>query len=344
MLTVYSEDHKKHAAKYELTFGQFVPAHEKPERAEMVLQRVRAVGLGEVVAPVEFGPAPRARVHSEAFLAFLESAWARWAEETGSDADALPEAWPTRGLRQIEPETILGKLSYYSIDAAAPITAGTWEAACASANVALTGQRHVAEGARAAFSLCRPPGHHAAADTIGGYCYLNNAAIAAQAFRDGGAGRVAVLDVDYHHGNGTQGIFYDRADVQFLSLHGDPRQEYPYFLGYADETGTGEGAGANHNYPMRWGTGWEPYREALEDACGKIAAYGPDALVISLGVDTFKDDPISKFRLESETYLEMGAMIAGLDRPTLFVMEGGYAVEAIGINTVNVLTGFEGAA
>ncbi len=344
MLTVYSEDHKKHAAKFELTFGQFVPVHETPERAEIVLERVRAVGLGEVVGPEDFGPAPRARVHREAFLAFLESAWARWTEETGSDADALPEAWPTRGLRQIEPETIFGKLSYYSIDAAAPITAGTWTAACASANVALTGQAHVAEGARAAFSLCRPPGHHAAADTIGGYCYLNNAAIAAQAFRDGGAGRVAVLDVDYHHGNGTQAIFYDRADVQFLSLHGDPCQEYPYFLGYADEPGDGAGEGANHNYPMRWGTEWPAYREALEDACGKIAAYGPDALVVSLGVDTFKDDPISKFRLESENYLEVGAMIAALGRPTLFAMEGGYAVDEIGINTVNVLTGFEGAA
>ena len=222
MLTVYSEDHKKHAAKFELTFGQFVPVHETPERAEIVLARVRTVGLGEVVGPEDFGPAPRARVHSEAFLAFLESAWARWTEETGSDADALPEIWPTRGLRQIEPETIFGKLSYYSIDAAAPITAGTWTAACASANVALTGQAHVAEGARAAFSLCRPPGHHAAADTIGGYCYLNNAAIAAQAFRDGGAGRVAVLGVDYHHGNGTQAIFYARAFILATHQHQGP--------------------------------------------------------------------------------------------------------------------------
>ena len=343
MLTVYSEDHRLHAGQHELTFGEFMPCFEKPARAQMVLERVRAVGLGAVVPPEDFGPAPLARVHSESFLRFLESAWERWTRETGSTADALPEVFPTRGLRQIEPEAIFGKLSYYAIDAAAPITAGTWRAARSAANVALSAQRRVAEGARAAFALCRPPGHHAAADTIGGYCYLNNAAIAAQAFRDQGGTRVAILDVDYHAGNGTQSIFYERADVLFASLHGHPKQTYPYFLGYADEPGRGAGEGFNHNYPLPHGTGWEPYEEALDDACGKIAAYAPDALVVSLGVDTFKDDPISKFTLEGAHYPLIGARIARLARPTLFVMEGGYAVEEIGLNTVGVLTGFEEA-
>ena len=346
MLTVYSEDHRGHAPKYELTFGEFLPCFEKPSRAEMVLARVKEVGLGEVVAPEDFGRAPLARVHTDAFLDFLEAAWGLWTQETGSAADALPEAFVTRGLRQVVPESIYGKLGYYAIDCAAPITAGTWAAARASANAALTAQRQVAEGAvgnGAAFALCRPPGHHASADTIGGYCYLNNAAITAQAFRDQGAERVAILDVDYHGGNGTQSIFYRRADVLFASLHGHPKTEYPYYLGYAEETGEGEGEGANLNYPLEQGTEWPAYAEALDDACARIDAYGPDALVISLGVDTFKEDPISKFKLESGHYPRIGEKIAALKRPTVFLMEGGYAVEEIGINAVGVLTGFEGS-
>lgn len=341
MLTVYSEDHQGHAPKYELTFGKFVPCFEKPSRAEMVLDRVKAVGLGAVIAPEAFGPAPLAQVHSETYLAFLEAAWELWTAQTGSEADALPEAFAARGLRQVEPESIYGRLGYYAIDAAAPITPGTWAAARSAADAALTAQRQVAEGAPAAFALCRPPGHHAAGDTMGGYCYLNNAAIAAQAFSDQGAARVAVLDVDYHAGNGTQSIFYRRGDVLFASIHGHPKMEYPYYLGYADETGEGEGEGANLNYPLVHGTEWPAYQEALDDACAKIAAYGPDALVVSLGVDTFKDDPISKFRLESKHYPLIGEKIARLKRPTVFVMEGGYAVEEIGINAVGVLTGFE---
>ena len=210
--------------------------------------------------------------------------------------------------------------------------------------MALTGQRLVKAGERAVFSLCRPPGHHAMRDMGGGYCYVNNAAVAAQAFREGGAGRVAILDVDYHHGNGTQSIFYERGDVLFVSLHGDPDQEYPHYAGYADETGAGAGEGRNVNYPMPWGTAWADYGAALDDGIGKIRDFGPDVLVVSLGVDTFKEDPISKFKLESEDYLRIGEQIAGLGLPTHFVMEGGYAVEAIGVNAINVLLGFEGKA
>ena len=186
----------------------------------------------------------------------------------------------------------------------------------------------------------RPPGHHAHHDLYGGYCFLNNAAIAAQGFRDAGAARVAILDVDFHHGNGTQDIFYRRSDVLFCSLHGDPRDAYPYFLGYKDETGEGEGEGYNFNYPMPPGTGFEVWDSALAAACRKINAYKPDVLIVSLGVDTFKDDPISFFKLTSDDFKSYGARIARLKRPTLFVMEGGYAIAAIGLNTVNVLEGF----
>lgn len=341
MKTVYSEDHRLQAGQSELNDGQLVPCFEKPERAELVLQRVQEVGLGEILAPEAFGGEPLARVHDPGFLDFLANAWDGWVAAHGA-YDALPLNWPVRGFRGDRvPESIDGKLSYYSFDAGTPITAGTWRAACASANVALSGQRLLAQGERAVFSLCRPPGHHAAADYYGGYCFLNNAAIAAQACLDQGAERVAILDIDYHHGNGTQSLFYHRADVGFASLHGDPRQEFPYFLGYADETGSGAGEGYNWNYPLPWGTVAETWFAALDAACQRLCEFGPEVLVVSLGVDTFREDPISRFRLDSEDFLRMGATVAALAKPTLFVMEGGYAVAAIGVNAVNVLTGFE---
>jgi acetoin utilization deacetylase AcuC-like enzyme len=226
------------------------------------------------------------------------------------------------------------------MDAGVPVTAGTWVAAQAAADVALTGAQRLLEGAPAAFALCRPPGHHAATAAMGGYCYLNNAAIAAQYLVDYGRPKVAVLDVDYHHGNGTQVIFEDRADVVFASLHGDPRQEYPYFLGYEDEHGTGEGTGANRNFPMAWGTGFDEWSGALDEACRWIDGHGAEAVVVSLGVDTYEGDPISRFRLATGDFPAVGARIAALDRPTLFVFEGGYATEALGANVTGVLAGF----
>lgn len=342
MRTVFTEEHRFQDGKSELIDGKLLPCFEMPKRAEYVIDRVREVRLGEVVGYQDFGRGPLERVHSEPFLRFLETAWEAWVEAHG-EYDALPLVWPTRGFRtDVEPDAIDGKLSYFSLDAGTPITAGTWRAVTAAANVALTGQKMVAGGEDAVFSLCRPPGHHASQDVYGGYCFLNNAAIAAQAFLDTGAGRVAILDVDYHHGNGTQSIFYERSDVLFASLHGHPKQEFPYFLGYEDETGAGAGEGFNHNYPLLWGSAFDRYGAALEEACAKIESYGPDALVISLGVDTFEKDPISKFKLTRADYPRIGARIARIGRPTLFVMEGGYAVEEIGINAVGVLTGFEG--
>jgi len=341
MRTVFTDEHRLQDGKSELIDGKLLPCFEMPKRAEYVIERVREVKLGEVVGYEDFGRAPLERIHTGPFLRFLETAWDAWVEAHG-DYDALPLVWPTRGFRtDIEPDSIDGKLSYFSLDAGTPITAGTWRAVTAAANVALTGQKMVADGEGVVFSLCRPPGHHASQDVYGGYCFLNNAAIAAQAFLDGGAKRVAILDVDYHHGNGTQTIFYERSDVLFASLHGHPKQEFPFFLGYEDETGAGAGAGCNLNYPLYWGSAFDRYGAALEDACTKIAAYGPDALVVSLGVDTFERDPISKFKVKIEDYPKIGARIAKVGRPTLFVMEGGYAVEEIGINAVNVLTGFE---
>ena len=223
------------------------------------------------------------------------------------------------------------------------MTAGTWEAARSSAAVALTAQELVASGDKTAFALCRPPGHHAHHDLYGGYCFLNNAAIAAQAFRDAGAARVAVLDVDYHHGNGTQDIFYGRGDVGYVSIHADPATDYPFYWGHADERGTGDGAGMTFNLPLPAGTDWQSYANALNRALAVIAEWKPALLIVSFGADTYEADPISKFQLKTEDYRRLGTTIFRVGLPTAIIMEGGYAVSALGANVAEFLRGFASA-
>jgi acetoin utilization deacetylase AcuC-like enzyme len=342
MKTVFSPLHAGHAGQMELISGALVPGFEKPSRAEFIRARVEAEKLGPILPPEEHDIAAAKRVHMADYIDFLPTVWPEW-EKTGRAGSAFGFTWPTRGLRaDVRPKTIDALLGFYSFDAGASFVAGTWAAIKSSFDVALTAAGLVKGGERAAFALCRPPGHHAGAAFMGGYCFINNAAVAAQWFRDQGAARVSILDVDYHHGNGTQEIFYERADVQVLNLHGDPMTEYPFFLGHADERGAGEGEGFNHNYPMPFGTNWERWGASLEDACGKLKTYAPDVVVVSLGVDTFEKDPISQFKLTSADYPKIGRRIAALGLPTLFIMEGGYAVDEIGINAVGVLTGFEG--
>ncbi|MCJ8141600.1 histone deacetylase family protein [Ancylobacter sp. A5.8] len=339
MQVIHSPRHLGHSGHVELNDGRIVPAFEKPERVEMVLKAIAGRDLGPLVGPQPHGLDPVLRVHEPDYVRFLANVWGLWTSE-GREGPALPSFWRAPGMRSIEPAALDGKLGHFSFDAGCCIVAGTWDAVQASADLALTGADLLMAGEASAFALCRPPGHHAHAGTMGGYCYLNNAAIAAQALRDGGMTRVAVLDVDYHHGNGTQAIFYDRADVLVCNIHADPMQEFPYFLGHADELGAGPGEGFNANYPLPWGTDFARWSEALAAASARIATFAPDALIVSLGVDTYQGDPISRFRLDSPDYLRMGAMIAGLGLPTLFVMEGGYAVEAIGVNVANTLEGF----
>ncbi len=341
MQTVFSPLHARHAGNVELNSGAIVPAFELPRRAEMVRARVAEVGLGAIVPPEEHDLATARRVHAVDYIEFLPRAWPMWAA-AGREGSAMPFVWPVPGLRADRPpEDIDGLLGFYTMDAGATFVEGTWEAVKASHDVALTAAGLVADGERAAFALCRPPGHHAGPRFAGGYCYVNNAAVAAERLRERGAARVAVLDIDYHHGNGTQAIFWERADVQVVNIHADPLVEYPYFLGYADERGAGEGEGATLNLPLPWGTGFPEWAAALDAALAAVADFGPQVVVVSLGVDTFHGDPISRFRLDTPDYPVIGARIAGLGLPTLFVMEGGYAVEAIGRNAVGVLEGFE---
>src|SRR5450631_2526325 len=342
MLTVYSEKHFLRNARTELYGGELVRPHECAERAQFVLDRVRATGLGDIVSPGQFGLEPVLRVHDAQFVDFLGAAWRDWVA-AGNKGEAIPDCWPARRMVQRIPDSITGKLGYYAMAAETSISAGSWEAACASADVALTAAARISVGERGVFALCRPPGHHAARDLYGGYCFLNNAAIAAQSLRDQGAARVAVLDVDFHHGNGTQDIFYDRPDVLYVSLHGDPAEAFPYFSGYTDETGSGAGQGYTMNLPLPRATEFAAWADALSAGLTRIESFRPDALVVSLGVDTFAGDPISFFRLQSADFSTYGRRIGGCRLPTLFVFEGGYAVAEVGVNAVNVLTGFEDA-
>ena len=338
MIVVQSPLHARHDGGMELHRGALVPSFESPDRVDHILRAVS--GKWPCIEPRPHAEAELHTVHDPAYVEFLRTAYTRW-QADGRDGSMLPSGFPARSLRQDRvPDGINGAMGYYAFDAGTPIVAGTWEAAFAAARCALTAAALVSEGARSAYALCRPPGHHAARSVYGGYCYLNNAALAAQALRDAGSARVAILDIDYHHGNGTQDIFWARGDVHFTSIHGTPDTEYPYFLGYSDETGVGEGAGCTRNFPLPRGTGWDTYAAALEEAMAGLRAFAPDALVVSLGVDAFEHDPISSFRLSSAHFADIGHRIAAAGWPTVLVQEGGYAVDDIGTNVVAVLSAF----
>lgn len=353
MHTFLNPLHGTHIGRHEMFRGRLVDSHESPARVEHVLAELRRRPLGELREPVvgddELMSALRA-VHEARYLDFLQSAWDDWValDPANASIDALPSVWPLpnrHGFRQDGwPQNIAARLGQFAFDSGTPLTAGSWVAARAGAACALSAAQAVLDGERRAFALTRPPGHHAGPGFYGGYCFLNNAAIAAQALRDGGHARVAVLDVDYHHGNGTQTIFYERADVLTLSVHGDPRTEYPFFLGHADERGAGAGEGFNRNWPLPRGTALAPWRSALDEALQTVSDVGVTALVVPLGLDTFEGDPISGFRLRSADYAGIGAALASLKLPTVFTFEGGYAVAEVGINAVNLLEGFERAA
>jgi len=343
--------HARHDARLEMYRGRLVPCHEKPARVDHVLAELAHRPVGTLRdAPLLPEGALRAAleaVHAPRYLDFLATAWETWValDAANAEQDILPSVWPVRGFRaDLQPDNFAARLGLFSFDAGSPIMAGTWAAAREGAACAQAAASAVAGGAGGAFALTRPPGHHAGPDFFGGYCFLNNAALAAQTLRERGATRVAVLDVDYHHGNGTQTIFYARADVLTVSIHGDPRSEYPFFLGHADERGEGAGLGANLNLPLPRGSSAATWFDALEAALQAVQRHGADALVVALGVDTFEGDPIAGFHLRSDDYRRLGERLAHVGLPTVFTFEGGYAVAEVGVNVVNVLDGFVGAA
>ncbi|WP_066647719.1 MULTISPECIES: histone deacetylase family protein [Sphingomonas] len=334
MRAFFSPRQLAHAPLQELHNGGFTAYAESPARAEALL-----AGIVGAVEPEDRGDAAIRAVHDAGYLDFLQTAPARWAE-AGRPGDVIGYVWPVVGRRPLDLSRIDALIGRYSFDASTPLTADSYDAAYWSVQSALAALAAVRGGERVAFALCRPPGHHAGADYLGGYCYLNAAAIVAQAARDAGARRVAILDIDYHHGNGTQDIFWDRGDVFYASIHADPATDYPFYWGHADERGAGEGEGATLNLPLPQGTTLAAFRAAQATALDAIAAFGPDLLVVSFGADTWDGDPISHFKIATPDYAVLAADIAARGWPSVLLMEGGYAVDALGANLASFLSGF----
>lgn len=337
MHVVFSPDHARHRPETYFRAGGFVPHPEKPERAEAIVAELRRAGFA-VEPPHDYGPAPRAAVHAPDYLAFLDSAHRRWRAMGAPSAEVVPNIHPGRHMQSL-PKGLVGQVGWYTTDMSSPIGPDTFAAAAASANVALHAAERVLGGAPAAYALCRPPGHHAFADMCGGFCFLNNIAIAAEyAVRRGR--RPAILDVDVHHGNGTQGIFYRRRDVLTVSLHCDPADFYPFFSGHAHERGEGEGRGANLNLPLARGTGDNAYLESLAEGLATLRAFAPDILFVALGLDGYEGDPFAGFRITTAGFGRIARAIGELGLPTVLVQEGGYNCDDLGRNVRSFLEGF----
>ena len=360
MITIFSPDHALHDAPHEFLDGKLIPPHEAPIRVRMILEALEHARLGPVQSPRAFDLDPIRAIHDHDYLAYLAQAYERWVAAGGDPAAVLPSTLAVRWMSRRSVGALVAP-GYYSFDLSAPIVAGTYRAARSAADAALTGAALLLEGQRLVYALCRPPGHHAGRDLYGGYCYLNNAAIAAEyllgATNDERpptadyaqsslvtrhSSLVAILDIDFHHGNGTQQIFYERDDVLFVSIHADPAREYPYFAGYADQRGAGAGMGFNLNFPLEAGVTNARYLAVLEQALAAIADFTPRFLVLSAGFDTFGGDPIGDFALTADAYPLIGQRIAQLGLPTLVVQEGGYAVAALGENATGLLRGLNG--
>jgi len=341
----YSEAHRKHSPPYEIfDGGHRVPYLESPDRIDRILNALKKTDWANFVETTDFGLDPIIAVHDQDYINFLASCWTEWLDsdpEVAASPEAhafLPATFALRRKPRL-PTTLLGKGGYYIMDLSACIVEATFTAALSSANCALSAGQSIANGSSSVFALCRPPGHHAGKDYAGGYCFINNASVAANWLS--AKGKVAILDIDYHAGNGTQDIFYERNDVLTISIHGDPEFEYPHYIGFADETGAGAGLGYHHNFPLPKGTDESAYLSVLDEALNMIKKFAPSYLVLSAGMDTFEGDPLGTFKVTHNGFTDIGKQIAALSMPTVIVMEGGYANEALGINTVNLLESFK---
>ncbi len=340
MKVFYSDTHRKHDPPFEIFDGGLrVPYLENPDRMDRILQALRETAWAEIHTPSDFGLGPILAVHDSDYVDFLASCWTEWLDSKPKDPSVfLPATFALRHQPK-KPKSLLGRGGYYIMDLSACIVEGTYVAAQASANCALSAAESVAGGQRSAFALCRPPGHHAGKDYAGGYCFINNAAVAAQWLSS--RGKVAVVDVDYHCGNGTQDIFYERDDVLTISIHADPDFEYPSYFGHASERGAGKGLGFHHNFPLPKSTDDNLYLATLDHALGLIRDYGPKYLVVSAGMDIYDSDPLGTIKVTTEGIREIGKRIASLNIPAIIVMEGGYNNEALGRNITAFLGEFK---
>jgi acetoin utilization deacetylase AcuC-like enzyme len=347
MRVVSSAEHLRHAPTRELADGRAIGIYETPDRAETIRAALEADGGFVRTEPTHHGAEPIAAVHDPAMLAFLETVWREWLALERGIEEIFPDTFLLPGYREAmgpgrEPASARGRIGRWCFDTATPIVEGTYPAARAAVDVGLSAADLVLGGERFAYGLCRPPGHHAARAMFGGYCYLNNAAIVAEDLARRSGERVAVLDLDYHHGNGTQQIFYARGDVLYVSLHGDPDRAYPYHSGFAEERGAGAGQGANLNLPLPVGCGDDEYLANLDRGLEAVAAFGGGVLVVSLGIDTYALDPICDLALTTIAYHEAGRRVAALGRRVVVLQEGGYHVPHLGENVRNWLLGLEG--
>ena len=330
---------RAHDPKMFMANGVRLPNPEQPARIGVLKAGAEAAGC-TFAAPGDHGMGPIAALHSPEYLVFLQTIHGRWSRIEGASDEVIPNIHPDRRSASY-PRSAVGQAGFHQADTACPIAAGTWDAAYWSAQTALSATDAVLGGESAAYALCRPPGHHAFADLAGGFCFLNNSAIAAGALLRAGR-RPAILDVDVHHGNGTQGLFYARADVLTVSIHADPVRFYPFFWGHAHERGHGAGLGCNLNLPLARGTDDAAYLEALDTALARIRAFGADALVVALGLDAHEGDPFRGFRVTTPGFARIASRIAGLDLPAVIVQEGGYLQPALGENLRSFLEGFGG--
>ncbi|MBI2253676.1 MAG: histone deacetylase family protein [Proteobacteria bacterium] len=339
MQVFFSDIQLRHAPREFLVRGQWRPCPEKPERAT-ALKAALLAAAHQVTAPPAGDRAAIAAVHDHRYLNFLETGHERWRQLPGASETIVPNIHPnSRGVGY--PRSVVGQAGYHMADTACPIDADSLDAILASADCAIAAARHLLDGRGAAYALCRPPGHHAFADMAGGFCFINNSAVAAQMLRRQ-FNKVAIVDVDLHHGNGTQGIFYDRGDVLTVSVHADPAEFYPFFWGHADERGTGAGEGANLNLPLPLGSGDTAFLAALEVGLAKVKDFGAEALVVALGLDAFEGDPFAGLAVTEDGFRRIAAKLAALNLPCVLVQEGGYLCPELGRNLVAFLDGFAG--
>jgi len=315
MKIIYSPLHKKHHPSFEVYDGDKSAYPEVPDRIETIVTSLQKEKLGEITSPQSFSIAYTKKIHQKNYVEFLKNT-----------------------SQQLKPHDNFFA-SYFITDTYAPFTGGTFMAAKKAVDVALSGAELVKNGEKLAYSLSRPPGHHAGYVNMGGYCYFNNAAIAAQYLSD--FGKVTILDIDYHHGNGTQQAFYERDDVLYISLHADPNKKYPYITGFADEVGSGKGKGYNKNYPLPVKTTEKLYQQTLQEALYDMQKFDPTFLVLSAGFDTYEKDPIGSFQLSIPFYQTIGEMITSFAIPTLVIQEGGYYVEDLGKMAVSLVKGLQ---